>query len=376
MTPPVGNIPLAVQRHSRVWVFSLVLGLALPLGIAGFVGWTVTKTTREAQERVRQAFTPPSSSTPATRAPAARVRQSLSWQGTDGILIDGTRLIGRGREVQNGDIVRLIALDIATGALKWQTDPLGTYSDTYRGLLAIDRDALVYTTEKGEVRTFALADGKPRWRVQLDERAKEICVGSEREIVIATADAQLRFLSRTDGKQTKTEKAIKRRSFRARSCPKSAPTDTQTPFELLKETTDVPSALERKLDLDIDAIVDGPGGRVASGERPKGTRVTTLIALDADNGERWRTTASADPLGAEGAPRTVTVGDDTVCIVYYGSEYRLACFALGDGKRLWDDAAPSFFEGLYALGDTLVMTTHRHLEVRELRTGKIRWTLD
>jgi outer membrane protein assembly factor BamB len=260
--------------------------------------------------------------------------------------------------------------------LQWQSEPLGTYSETYRGLLAIDRDMLVYTTEKGEVRTFARADGKPRWRVQLDERVKELCVGSEGELVIATADDQLRFLSRADGKQTKSEKAKQRRGFRAHTCPQSLPTDGQTPFELLKETTDVANALERKLDLDIDAIVEGPGGRIASGQRPKGTRVTTLIGLDAENGERWRTTASADPLGAEGAARTVTVGNDAACIIYYGSEHRLACFALADGKRLWDEPAPSFFEGLYAVGDTLVMTTHRQIEARDIHTGKIRWALE
>jgi outer membrane protein assembly factor BamB len=375
MTPPVTTYkPVAVQRHSRAWIVSLLLGLLLPLAIGGFVAWTVTSKAREAQERVRQAFTP-SGSKP---APAAPVRQSLKWQGTASVLIadingDGKpELIGRGREVLKGDIVRLIALDLQTGALKWQSDPLGTYSETYRGLLGVDGDMLVYTTESGEVRTFAVADGKPRWRAQLDERVKELCVGTASELVLVTADDMIRSIARIDGKQTKSEKSKKQRSFRSHACAKSLPTDAQTPFALYKETRDVSNALGRRLGLDVDAVL----GDVAFGQRAKGTRVTTLVGLTEKSEEKWRTTASADPLGAEGAPRYATVGEDTACIVYYGHEYRMACFATADGKRLWDDTAPSFFEGLIAIGDTLVMTTHRQLEARDLHTGKIRWALE
>jgi outer membrane protein assembly factor BamB len=373
MTPPVMTYtPVAVQRHSRAWIISLLFGLLLPLVIAGLVIWTTAS-------KARQAFIQSSSNKP---APAAPVRQSLKWQGTASVLIadvngDGKpELIGRGREVLKGDIVRLIALDLATGALKWQSDPLGTYSETYRGLLGVDGDMIVYTTEGGEVRSFSVTDGKLRWRVQLDERVKELCAGTASELVLVTADDMIRSIARSDGKPTKSEKSKKQRSFRSHACAQSLPTDAQTPFALHKETSEVPSALERKLDLDLDTIADGPGGRVAGGQKKKGTHVTTLVGLDDANTERWRTTASETPLGSEGAPRSLTVGDDAACIVYYGHEYRMGCFATADGKRLWDDAAPSFFEGLIAIGDTLVMTTHRQLEVRDIHTGKIRWALE
>jgi hypothetical protein len=377
MTPPVTTYkPVAVQRHSRGWIVGLVFGLLLPVGLAAFGIWSARRTEREIQERARPAFTSsPSTTKP---APAAPVRSSLSWQGTDSVLVadingDGTpELVGRGREVLKGDIVRLIALDLGTGTLKWQSDPLGTYSETYRGLLGVDGDLLIYTTESGQVRTFALADGKARWQVQLDERVKELCVGTATDIVLVTADDMIRSIARADGTPTKSEKSKKQRSFHSHACSKTLPTDAQTPFELYKETRVVPRELGRRLDLDVDALLS----YIAFGARTKGTRVTTIVSLTEHAEERWRVTASADPLGAEGAPRYATVGDDAACIVYYGHEYRMGCFAIADGKRLWDEAAPSFFEGLIPVRDALVMTTHRQLEVRDIHTGKIRWALE
>lgn len=53
---------------------------------------------------------------------SAPVRQSVDRQETEGSLVDGTPLVGCGREAANGDIVGLIALDVTTGGLQWQTD--------------------------------------------------------------------------------------------------------------------------------------------------------------------------------------------------------------------------------------------------------------
>jgi outer membrane protein assembly factor BamB len=133
-----------------------------------------------------------------------------------------------------------------------------------------------------------------------------------------------------------------------------------------------------RLGIEVDAVVDGPGGRVVSGEKSEGTRVTTLVALDARGAERWRTTAAADPLGAVGDARTVVVGEGETCLVYRGSsDDRLACFALADGKRLWDVVAPSVFtSGLFVIGRLLVVVTSQQLEVRELDTGVVKWSLD
>ena len=50
------------------------------------------------------------------------------------------------------------------------------------------------------------------------------------------------------------------------------------------------------------------------------------------------------------------VGEREVCIVYYQKTYMLACWALADGKRLFDAEAPNFFEGLLVVGRTLVVT--------------------
>src|SRR5690606_20111767 len=121
--------------------------------------------------------------------------------------------------------------------------------------------------------------------------------------------------------------------------------------------------------------VRGPGGRVFGATRATGTRVTMLVALEDDSRERWSILVSADPLGAEGQPRYVVVGERETCAVYsQRSQTRIACFSLADGARIWDEPAPAALQGLQHMGSSLLVLSHRGIEVRDIASGAVRWT--
>jgi len=51
-------------------------------------------------------------------------------------------------------------------------------------------------------------------------------------------------------------------------------------------------------------------------------------------------------------------------------------YALADGTQLWDQDAPPFTNGLAVAGTSLVLTTHRGLEVHDISTGAQRWQME
>jgi outer membrane protein assembly factor BamB len=369
-----------VQKHTRAWVVTLLLSIIVPMIIVGVIVFNVV---RKAQRTFKDDM--PSSTTLGHRkltpnqVPLAQ--RPPSWQGTDSVLVadvdgDGTpELIGRGRQVHAGDVVMLLALDLATGTPKWTSEVLGTYSETYRGALALSGDLILFSNDTGEIQTFNVADGKRRWRAQLDERAEQFCAGDATTVIAVGKDDVLRPLARADGAAGPTRTAPGKGK---------SPWDKPPPCEVLP--SDDTTAFERHTKaarghggeahgINVSSRFALPdGGTLLSGARAEGTRVTTLVALDAKGNQSWRTTAAVDALSAEGAARYVVLGEREVCILYYARDSRVGCFGLADGKRLWDVEAPSFFEGLIVIGRTLVMTTHRNLQVMELDTGTVRWS--
>lgn len=366
IAPSQSTMPRAVQRHTRAWFVIVLLAVIAPIAIAGVCVATAVR-------RVSVDINVPSTVTTKYTAPKDR---PPSWQGTDNVLLadingDGTpELVGRGRRVNAGDIVMLVALDLATGKTVWTGDVLGTYSETYQGPLALAGDILLHALDSGELRAYALSSGKQLWKLTLDERVAYFCPGATPTTIDAVgADDMIRPIDR-DG-TLGTQRAAPKTARRKDVCPR-LPSDDVTAFELAKQTFSDDKQLGKKTGLYVDAIITGPGGRILSGSRAKGTHVTTLISLDQQDNERWRATASPDGLGAEGAPRHVVVGEKDVCIVYYSKDYRTACFALADGTRRWDAETPTFFEGLVIVGRSLIVTGNE-LRVHDLDTGAVRW---
>jgi outer membrane protein assembly factor BamB/DNA-directed RNA polymerase subunit RPC12/RpoP len=372
--------PIAVQHRRRGVGVIIAMSALVPTAIGGAVAYTVLGSS---------SFT---SSRAPTRGPAATANaippDPPSWQGGAPLLADldgdGTpEVIGRSRRVGKVDEIRVIALDGKTGKPRWESEPLGNYSDTYQGPLVLAGDLVLFASQRAEVRAFAAADGKRRWTTTLEERVVRFCDQGATIVAVGKDDVERPLVRASGARAAATAEAAppaapppKRRTRpgRATAC-ESAPSDNRGMRDHHLEW-----AIADKVDLAGDRLVIGPGGRVASGTRRKGTRVPTLVALDAANKARWRVELPADPLAAgEGAPGAVAVGDAVVCGSYGlgGAGWRasVACFALADGRRLWDRGLGNTpMSSLQIAGPTLLISASGWLETRDLDTGATRWT--
>lgn len=380
----------AVQSHSSGWKWMVLAIVFIPVLITVIVIVSVVSRVRqtvrvEIPKEITAAFG--SNGIKIDMSGGGGKNRGPSWQGTDSVLVadvdgDGVpELIGRGRQVQVGDSIRLLALDLATGRIKWQSEPIGTYSDTYTGPLSIAGDLVVHANNSGTIQAFAVKDGARTWKATQDERVAAFCLDGD-NLVAVGADDMLRTYARADGAVVGTPKAApgKGKASWDKKDPCSVlPNDDQTAFQRVEDSRHSRYNQYRidgnKHDLAVDHAIDGPdGGRVLGGTRKEGTNVTTIVAVDAKNTERWRATAAAEALTATGGPRHIVVGERETCIIYYSNTYRTACFAMADGKRLWDIESPSFAEGLLIIGRFLVMTTARNIEVHDVETGVEKWT--
>lgn len=75
-------------------------------------------------------------------------------------VISGATVVVAHADRAAGDHGGLVALDLATGAIRWQV----TTPYPVTAAPAIDGDTVVATLASGEVRGYALADGTPRWQ--------------------------------------------------------------------------------------------------------------------------------------------------------------------------------------------------------------------
>jgi outer membrane protein assembly factor BamB len=379
--PPSSGPPrVAVQRRSGAGVGVVVLVVVL-IG----AGMVFAMARRPGHSEGRSGGSASTSAAVATPDPP-------EWHGTEAALLvdvngDGALdAIGRSRRVPDGDRIAVIAIDGATGRVAWETATIGSYSDTYQGFLALAGDLVLYTSPRAEVRAFAVTDGAPRWTAQLDERVARFCDKGDAIVAVGTDDVE-RVLAKADGKAPVPAEAEpdpdeehkhrdpnkERAAGQYKMKCLGAPTDQRV------DAPDAPSELADQHGLWADALVSGPGGRVLSGTRTKGTHVGTLVALDDDGEARWRAEVPAQPLGAvERAAMNLVVGEREVCGAYYttsvADRLRVACFAMDGGKRVWDEQIDdSPLSALMISGRTLLISTWGLLEARDLDTGAVRW---
>ncbi len=304
--------PIAVQQRSRGVGVIIAMGALLPTAIGGVVAYTVLGGTSVTSSRSR---------TGPRRPPQGGAPDPPSWQGSSPLLTDldgdGTpEVIGRTRRVGKVDEIRVIALDGKTGKPRWESEPLGNYSDTYQGPLALVGDLVLFASQRAEVRAFGAADGKRRWTTTLEERVIRFCDRGETIVAVGKDDVERPLVRATGARATPAEAPplpTKRGPKPKRATAlRGAPSDSRGMRDCHLDW-----AIADKVDLAGDRLVIGPGGRVASGTRRKGTRVPTLVALDAANKPRWRVELPTDPLAAgEGALGAVAVGDSVVCGSY------------------------------------------------------------
>ncbi|MGN6106303.1 MAG: outer membrane protein assembly factor BamB family protein [Kofleriaceae bacterium] len=367
------QMPVAVQRPSTgKWV---LVGLAATLPVFVPAAFGVYKASRNVDRSLdelrRTPDTPPGTPT-----------HPPSWQGSSPLFVDidgngVVDLIGRSRRVQQKDEVRLIALDGATGRPRWESEPLGSYSDTYQGAVVDTGDLLVFASPRGELRAFDRATGAARWKVQLDERVNTLCDGGEALVAIGTDDVA-RSVRRSDGTRIDAPAAPPPPAAAGRKGKPARPACKPYPRDDRRRAGAREWEITRKLGVWNGSLYEGPGGRVVSAQREKGTRSPILIAIDAREAERWRIVVPRDPLAAaEHGPLGVAVGEREVCATYYAKSITeraaLACFSLEDGARRWDVPLDGSWGELSILGDKLFVSSGSGVEQRVLATGDVRW---
>lgn len=363
--PPASpGVPVAIAVQRRSWVLPVVLSgmmFAVALPIALFARRAPTGAAQQ-----------PAVQTGSRPAQPPRAAKQSSWLGTDSAILvdldhDGTLdIIGRAR-LSRPDAVTIIALDGATGTPRWESASLGGYSDVYVHPLALAGDLVLFASMTGDVRAFSSRDGTPRWTTKLEERTKAFCDAGDFVIAVGADDVE-RSLGRADGSLgTKTTPA------KGKGCTE-LPTDKETQWGAFADRK-----LARNHDLDFDRLRVGPGGRVLSGTRAKGTKVPVLVAIDDANRQRWRVEVPVDPLIAEtDPPKPVVVGTEAVCAAYkLTGDARLiaaTCFATTDGRRLWHATLSSRYSSAFLLsGTSLLISMGGELEARDVQTGAVRW---
>lgn len=391
--PPPQDGPKAVarQNHTKIFMWVMIVTTVLPCMLIPLAIWLGTREATSSAEKLQAnlqkdlerqlggEFTISKTTRPATGP------DQPTWQGTDSILladVDGNgskEIVGRTRRVQRGDEVRVIALEGATGKALWETEGLGSYTDTYQGRLSIAGDTLLFGSQRGEIKAFALATGKPKWSMKIDERVKYFCEGGASTVIVVGNDNVARPLKLADGTTTTPEKPLaattdKRGRKKAPCAPLPGDTDDPSPHSSDQY------ALGQPHQVSVDGIYTGPLGRVVSGTRSAGTRIATLVLLDAANKPVWKVVVPTDPLGSlESAPEPVAVGASEVCAAYYEDSVakpkRLACFAGADGKRLWDVPASSTWslEGMVINNRALLTWSSGSIELRALDGGNALW---
>jgi len=371
--PDKKPMPVAVQRRSGMSAVAL-LGALLPMAI----GVGVTIYTSQAARRAVQSI-------PGV-GPALVPADAPEWQGTDAVIVLANGdIVGRSRRVRQRDEVRIMRIDGGTGKLRWESPPLGTYSDTYQGKLAVsDPDVVLFASSRAELRAFALATGKELWKAQLPERVSQLCQTNPDVIDVLTTDGVQHPLLRATGKPAGALGSIVEEPAPAKKKPGKKdkricarlPDDSSTSERPSPSTYD----LGRRVGLSVDRVLTLADGRLVSGTRDKGTRVPTLVAVDAKNKQRWRVEVPTDPLGAqERAAEDVAVGPSQVCAAYHAESIttpkHITCFALSDGHRLWDVVGGNSVNLLQVTPGGLLVGSYGALEVRELATGAVRWSL-
>lgn len=391
LPPPIdGPRAVAIQRHTKIFVWVMVLTTVVPLLFIGpcvyFSVRTTTDVSQSLQRNLQQSIQSDMQKQLAKQLGGSMPTGSVesTWQGTESVLladVDGNgshEILGRTRRVRGGDVVRVIALEGATGQPRWETEDLGTYSDTYQGRLSIMGDTLVFGSPRGDVRAFALATGKPVWQAKIDERVKYFCDGGNGVLLVVGNDNVARAFQIATGAAAPAPAVPPATDQRNRKRPpcSALPSDGDESGEPHNHSN---ARLGEQHELQTLRLYRGPAGRVLAGRRAKGTGVATLVLLDEANAARWKVVVPQDPLAAlEYQPEPVALGANEVCAAYHGdstaSAKRVACFTVADGKRRWDVSASSHsLDGMAIHNRALLMWSNDAIELRSLDSGSLVW---
>jgi len=340
------------------------------------------------------------------QAAAARAGQPELWWGLDVPLLadldgDGTRdVVGLVRYVDDGDRASIAAFAGDTGALRWQTERVGTFSDANQAPLALTASHVLLASIDGQVRGFDRRTGAPAWTVAIGEKVETFCAGdAPTTALVAAADDRWWALDAAGGKQPSTPRLRFDRphEFQFKGLarflalgPEGAP---DLCAQIDNRTWRAPAGVTSIDSWETLPAIDGmtsrrlvrhPGGPiVAVGDRSPGTPVPMVARLDGER-PRWAVEVPAsDPLTARADDKHVALSDATVFVAYqHGSgPYRVAAFALTDGARRWDVEMPlrprgiPGLRGLVAADGVVLVSTGDALTALDDATGAVRFRI-
>ena len=302
---------------------------------------------------------------------AARAAAHPQWLGFGPALLidvdgDGDReVLGRARYVNDGDRVVLAAADAASGAVLWESESLGTYSETYKGPLAWDGERFLFGDHAGGVKAIGPA-GATLWSRTLGEAVTAFCPGPR---AVSKAGGTL-LLDAGTGEATPTREPCEPLAGDSRERWQGWASHGSPLVRGPKPPRDVPGMKAR-------AALPRPDGQLLVGHREPGTRVPTLARW---NGTvLWRTELppSAPMASAEKEPALVQIDGDAVFAVVAmrsGAPPRVVRLDLASGTPVWESPLPdrlgTFVLTALTVGEGRVfVSTWGSIEVLDEATG-------
>lgn len=412
--PQLARLPIAVQQHTRRWLVSFSVGMAMFVGLMAIVPMIIVHKVRSATQRAA-----------AGTSHDGRSGLTLNWSSDRPLVADANAdnvgdLLGRLRGLDGTDSVHLVAFNGANGAKLWQTR-LGTYQETYQGTLALLGPQLLYVSNRGLARGFDIKTGAQTWKVNILEQLESACKAGD-SFYLLTADKRWVKLDHQSGKASEVREP-------AGCVPLATDGHRGTPpgLEVIDDWHDqVPKP--RNFDgmyIGTHVIVDG-NERLAIGYKSPGTHVPMVARyrvgnyqppaeealpeitddmparrkrqLRREQREReremqklaraatfelvWKAVVPAsDPLGASAStPEHFGVSRDADCVVVpYSMQgdkpIHVACLSWKSGEHKWDAAMPRAFidriEGLAVSDERAFFSMSSRVHTLDLATGKI-----
>jgi len=354
---------IAVQMVNRTRVIVSLFSTLFTFALIGGIFWFVNKQVEKATGKSVFGL---------AKSAAGGGPGTMTWLGHGPALLaslDSDRIpdpIGRVRYVGGGDTCHLAAFSGATGERIWQSEALGSYSDTYQGRAILADKLVLFSDPRGSLTAYRIASGQKAWSVALSDKVERACKLAG-DIAIQTADDRWQAVSIATG-------AIKRSAAPA-ACARFPDDEDQTGDTGLVVQT--PGSLKLP-GMAVDRVLRrGIGAPVAVGYKNPGSAVPMLARLDRTRAA-WKVEIPAQsPLRARSsAPELASVTASNACAVYEmqdSSAPHLTCFDLRSGVRRFDTEIEKgttiVMEALVWGGGRFYLSSWGHLQVFDETTG-------
>jgi outer membrane protein assembly factor BamB len=302
------------------------------------------------------------------------------WEGVHGALLtdvsgDGVPdLLGRARYVGSSDRVTLAAFDGTSGALLWESEALGTYTETYQGSLGLAEDLLLFADEGGQLRTFSARDGEPSWHASLADKATRFCQEAPGQVRVDLANGSATRLLLADGHLAPPPPE-------GAACARLADDGAEGDPSYTLSTDSISGEPVGGMRARTTLRRDG-GPTVYLGTRSAGSSVPMIGVVFDDPAQSWKSDLAATRPLETGpwAPEVGAVTADRVYTVYGFTDTSrprmLVAFDLA-GQRRWETPLPNTMPltSVQATDDRIFVSQWGHLQAFDAATGEATFSI-